>query len=204
MSIIVVSGLSTGVGKTTATAAIVAVLKARGRDVIPVKIARLQGTRAAAHAGDIGTIERLSGIRGLDLSGTPQPLTKVRELSAEGKTVVVEGSGGLSIPLLGHQTIADVAAELDAPLVVVSGMAEGAVSLAVQAVRFARLCGAEVAGVIGGKLPRDADLATRLKLVEVSNNTGAPFFGSLPDGIGSAEPEAFWQFIKTVTLPSNW
>ncbi|AZA11364.1 ATP-dependent dethiobiotin synthetase BioD [Corynebacterium gerontici] len=204
MNIIVVSGLSTGVGKTTAAAAIVSVLKARGRDVVPVKIARLQGIQAAADTGDIGTIERLSGIRGLDLSGTAHPLAKVRELAEEGKTVVVEGSGGLSIPLLRHQTIADVAAELEAPLVVVSGMAEGAVSLAVQAVRFARLCGAEVAGVIGGKLPVDADLATRLKLMEVSNKTGAPFFGSLPDGIGDSAPEEFWRYIKTVTLPSHW
>ncbi|AZA09347.1 AAA family ATPase [Corynebacterium pseudopelargi] len=204
MSIIVVSGLSTGVGKTTAAAAIVAVLKARGRDVVPVKVARLQGSLKDPAAGDIGTIERLTGIRGLDLSDDPHPLQKVRELVAEGKTVVVEGSGALSIPLLGNKTIADIAAELNAPLVVVSGMAQGAVSLAVQAVRFARMCGAEVVGVVGGKLPSDADLRTRLKLMEVSNSTGVDFFGSLPDGIGSSEPEAFWRYIKTVTLPPSW
>ncbi|GGG67560.1 AAA family ATPase [Corynebacterium pelargi] len=204
MGVIVVSGLSTGVGKTTAAAAIVAVLKARGRDVVPVKVARLQGSLKDPHAGDIGTIERLTGIRGLDLSDDPNPLQRVRELVAEGKTVVVEGSGALSIPLLANKTIADIAAELGAPLVVVSGMAEGAVSLAVQAVRFARMCGADVVGVVGGKLPSNADLRTRLKLMEVSNSTGVDFFGSLPDGIGASEPEAFWRYIKTVTLPPSW
>ena len=45
MGIVVVSGLASGVGKTTAAAAIVRVLQDRGREVIPVKVARLPSTR---------------------------------------------------------------------------------------------------------------------------------------------------------------
>lgn len=146
VGIVVVSGLASGVGKTTATAAIVKILQAKGRDVVPAKIARLQNLCASP---DIGTIEKLTGIRGEDFSQLDDPLVQVCHLSESGKTVVVEGSGGLSVALIGKKTIADIAAELDAPLVVVSGMNRGAVELAVNAVGFARACGANVAGLLG-------------------------------------------------------
>ena len=201
VGIVVVSGLASGVGKTTATAAIVKILQAIGRDVVPAKIARLQNLCASP---DIGTIEKLTGIRGEDFSQLDDPLVKVCHLSESGKTVVVEGSGGLSVALIGKKTIADIAAELDAPLVVVSGMNRGAVELAVNAVGFARACGANVAGLLGGKLPAGADLRTRLTLVEASRASGVPFIGSLNDGVGSLGCEPFAEALSTIFIPDEW
>ncbi len=201
VGIVVVSGLASGVGKTTATAAIVKILQAKGRDVVPAKIARLQNLRASP---DIGTIEKLTGIRGEDFSQLDDPLVQVCHLSESGKTVVVEGSGGLSVALIGKKTIADIAAELDAPLVVVSGMNRGAVELAVNAVGFARACGANVAGLLGGKLPAGADLRTRLTLVEASRASGVPFIGSLNDGVGSLGCEPFAEALSTIFIPDEW
>ncbi|MBG9274533.1 AAA family ATPase [Corynebacterium diphtheriae bv. mitis] len=201
VGIVVVSGLASGVGKTTATAAIVKILQAKGRDVVPAKIARLQNLCASP---DIGTIEKLTGIRGEDFSQLDDPLAQVRHLSESGKTVVVEGSGGLSVALIGKKTIADIAAELDAPLVVVSGMNRGAVELAVNAVGFARACGANVAGLLGGKLPAGADLRTRLTLVEASRASGVPFIGSLNDGVGSLGCEPFAEALSTIFIPDEW
>ncbi|WP_374071780.1 ATP-dependent dethiobiotin synthetase BioD [Corynebacterium belfantii] len=201
MGIVVVSGLASGVGKTTATAAIVKILQAKGRDVVPAKIARLQNLGASR---DIGTIEKLTGIRGEDFSQLDDPLAQVRHLSESGKTVVVEGSGGLSVALIGKKTIADIAAELDAPLVVVSGMNRGAVELAVNAVGFARACRANVAGLLGGKLPAGADLRTRLTLVEASRASGVPFIGSLNDGVGSLGCEPFAEALSTIFIPDEW
>lgn len=201
VGIVVVSGLASGVGKTTATAAIVKILQAKGRDVVPAKIARLQNLCASP---DIGTIEKLTGIRGEDFSQLDDPLVQVCHLSESGKTVVVEGSGGLSVALIGKKTIADIAAELDAPLVVVSGMNCGAVELAVNAVGFARACGANVAGLLGGKLPAGADLRTRLTLVEASRASGVPFIGSLNDGVGSLGCEPFAEALSTIFIPDEW
>ncbi|MHC9623237.1 ATP-dependent dethiobiotin synthetase BioD [Corynebacterium diphtheriae] len=201
VGIVVVSGLASGVGKTTATAAIVKILQAKGRDVVPAKIARLQNLCASP---DIGTIEKLTGIRGEDFSQLDDPLVQVCHLSESGKTVVVEGSGGLSVALIGKKTIADIAAELDAPLVVVSGMNRGAVELAVNAVGFARACGANVAGLLGGKLPAGADLRTRLTLVETSRASGVPFIGSLNDGVGSLGCEPFAEALSTIFIPDEW
>ncbi|MHC9555772.1 ATP-dependent dethiobiotin synthetase BioD [Corynebacterium diphtheriae] len=201
VGIVVVSGLASGVGKTTATAAIVKILQAKGRDVVPAKIARLQNLCASP---DIGTIEKLTGIRGEDFSQLDDPLVQVCHLSESGKTVVVEGSGGLSVALIGKKTIADMAAELDAPLVVVSGMNRGAVELAVNAVGFARACGANVAGLLGGKLPAGADLRTRLTLVEASRASGVPFIGSLNDGVGSLGCEPFAEALSTIFIPDEW
>lgn len=201
VGIVVVSGLASGVGKTTATAAIVKILQAKGRDVVPAKIARLQNLCASP---DIGTIEKLTGIRGEDFSQLDDPLVQVCHLSESGKTVVVEGSGGLSVALIGKKTIADIAAELDAPLVVVSGMNRGAVELAVNAVGFVRACGANVAGLLGGKLPAGADLRTRLTLVEASRASGVPFIGSLNDGVGSLGCEPFAEALSTIFIPDEW
>lgn len=201
VGIVVVSGLASGVGKTTATAAIVKILQAKGRDVVPAKIARLQNLCASP---DIGTIEKLTGIRGEDFSQLDDPLVQVCHLSESGKTVVVEGSGGLSVALIGKKTIADIAAELDAPLVVVSGMNRGAVELAVNAVGFARACGANVAGLLGGKLPAGADIRTRLTLVEASRASGVPFIGSLNDGVGSLGCEPFAEALSTIFIPDEW
>ncbi|AKK05873.1 Dethiobiotin synthetase [Corynebacterium mustelae] len=201
MGIIVVSGLASGVGKTTAAAAIVRVLQDRGRNVIPVKVARLQKPHVQM---DIGTIKKLTGISGVDFSDDPSPLDRIRDLVKNGRTVVVEGSGGLSVPLRGSATIAHIANRLDAPLVVVSGMDPGAVDLAVAAVRFAHSCGARVEGLLGGKLPAGADLRTRLRLMEVSKATGVPFLGSLNDGVGALGEEAFAQATRTIFLPEHW
>lgn len=200
MSIIVVSGLATGVGKTTATAALVHILHMRGRDVLPVKVARLGHTRSF----DVGTIEKLTGIIGADFSTETNPLAVVEELSARGKTVVVEGSGGLHVPLVKDATIAHIAAQLAAPMVVVSGMDPSAVSVATEAVQFAHACGAKVAGLIGGKLPDDADLRTRLILMQVARETNVPFLGSLRDGIGQLGKDAFAAATETIFLPQHW
>lgn len=201
MKIVVVSGLASGVGKTTAVAAIMRVLQRRGNEVVPVKVARLPQTQTTT---DISTLERLTGTKGLDFSAEEDPIQCVRELAETGVTVVVEGSGGLSVPLIEDRTIADIAAELEAPLVVVSGMAPGAVSLAVQAVRFARACGAKVEGLIGGKLPVNADLVTRLMLMKVSNATNVPFLGSIYEGVGDLSSEEFAHTTTTIMLPPNW
>lgn len=152
---------------------------------------------------DIGTIEKLTGVKGEDFSDDPDPIARVLELERQGKSVVVEGSGGVTVPLIGERTIADVAAELDAPLIVVSGMAPGAVELAKDAVRFARSRGANVVGLLGGKLPKGADLRTRLILMQVSEATGVPFIGSLNAGVGSMEPEEFASQIQTIFLPES-
>lgn len=199
--IIVVAGLSTDVGKTTAAAAIAKLLTSRGKEVVVVKVARLQQRRPV---GDMGTIEALTGVPGVDLSQEPDPIQAVRDLAAKGKTVVVEGSGGLRVPLIGERTIAHVAAELDAHLVVVSGMAPDSVELAVEAVEFARSCGADVAGILGGKLPRGADLRTRLILMEVSRATGVPFIGSIKEGAGELDNQLeFAQQLSTIHLPED-
>ncbi|MDO4928574.1 MAG: AAA family ATPase [Corynebacterium sp.] len=199
MGIIVVAGLGTGVGKTTATAAITHILQKSGRQVIPGKLRNFEGD-----VSDLKTIERLTGVPGEDFAASPDPLTRVKELSDAGNTVVIEGAGGISEPLLGVLTIADIAAELDAHLLVVSGHAKGALNLAVQAVRFARICGAQVSGVLGGALPSGADLQTRLRLMEVSKETKVPFLGSMQAGMEDLDRESFGQAAEHLMMAERW
>lgn len=198
MGIVVVAGLSPGVGKTTAAAAIASVLSARKRTVAACSLSWQE-----SHAA-LREIERLGDARGVKLSLADNPYASIQRLAQEYDSVVLEGGPGLSTPVVADDTLADVAAKLQAPMVVVSGNAPGAVTLAVQAVRFAHACGADVQGVVGGRLPRHADLETRLMLMEVSDYTGVPFLGSLPDGIGKLSCERFQALMATVALPHGW
>lgn len=199
MGIIVVAGLATGVGKTTVTAAITHILQAAQRPVVPGKLSKYSGDH-----DDLATIERLTGIAAENFAASKDPLARIRELDESGYTVVIEGAGGVSDPLLGVLTIADIAAELDAHLFVVSGNTKGSITLAVQAVRFARICGASVSGVIGAALPPDAGLQTRLRLIEVAKETKVPFWGSMQAGMEELSRADFARAAERMMVSERW
>ncbi len=115
MSCLLVSGTSTGVGKTVVTAALAAGAVAAGRTVAVCKPA--QTGVGPGEPGDLDEIERLCGVRGLELARYPDPLAPdtaarvaglpplrlgdvvaaVRGLDAD--RVLVEGAGGLLVGL---------------------------------------------------------------------------------------------------------
>jgi dethiobiotin synthetase len=51
--------------------------------------------------------------------------------------------------------------------------------------------GIRVLGLLGGSLPEDPDLATRLNVDELSAVTGVAFLGSIPEGAGALGTEEF-------------
>lgn len=209
MSIIVVTGTGPGVGKTITTAAIVSVLSEQGRKVIPVKPVQ---TGVSAHGtGDAATIQRLTGVRALEFVRYPGPLVpalaarragfppvgrakmvaQIRALDGPDRVVVVEGDGGLLVRLAGSLTIADIASDLGAPLIVVAPLGVGSLNAAELTVTAAHARGLHVQGLVGGSLSADPDLATRENLAELPWVTGVPMLGHLPERAGSLDPAAF-------------
>lgn len=211
MTVIVVSGTGTEVGKTVVTAAIASVFRAQARSVAVVKPA--QSGVAPGEAGDVDEVVRLAGaVSGVELTRFPEPLApataarragvgavRVREVveavekvAGEHDLVLVEGAGGLLVRLGDHgATLADVARLLGAPVLVVAPAGLGtlnATALTAEALRAREL---ELLGVVVGSWPAEPDLAARCNLADLPEAAGAPLLGAVPEGVGALEPARF-------------
>ncbi len=211
MTILLVTGTSTGVGKTVVTAALAAVAAESGRGVGVCKPA--QTGVAPGEAGDLVDIQRLSGIEKVsELARYPEPLAPdtaarrsglpeltlaqvvaaVRDLDTAGDLTLVEGAGGLLVGL-GERgfTLVDVARELQAPIVVVAAAGLGTLNHSALTVAALRTAGVECAGLIVGSWPSEPDLAAQCNLDDLPRVTGVDIVGSVPEGAGTYGRDRF-------------
>lgn len=206
--IVAVTGTNTDVGKTVATAAVASVLTRNGVDVVAAKPVQ---TGEAPGEGDASTVSRLAGIETFERWRYPEPLAPnlaarragmatptlqevadwVRGLDAPAKVVLVEGAGGLLVRLADDYTLADIAAEVSAPLIVVTSLGLGSLNLAELTCVQARARGLKVLGLIGGTMPEQPDLPTRLNVEEMPVVTGTALWGAIPAGAGTLNPPEF-------------
>ena len=181
---IVVTGTDTGVGKTFASAALC------DEHSTYVKAAQ------TGDDDDAGTVQSLSGATVHTLAHYPEPLSPERSAaragvpcitpreiadfagSIEGR-VVIEGAGGLLVNF-GGGTIADVAALLEAPLIVVARAGLGTLNHTALTVEAIRNRGLHLLGLVIGSWPAEPGLAERCNLDDLA--TIAPVLGKLPEG----------------------
>lgn len=104
---------------------------------------------------------------------------------------LVEGAGGLLVRLGTDLTILDLAAALDAPLVVVARAGLGTLSDTELTVRAIDASGLRCAGVVVGSWPFDPNLADRCNLEDLPRLTGVPVLGRVPYGAGGLTPDEF-------------
>jgi len=212
MSVLVVTGTSTDVGKTVATAALAAHALAAGRRVAVCKPAQ---TGVADDApGDLHEIRRLVGdaVRTVELARYPDPLAPdtaarrsgrrlldldevvavIRRLDAEHDLTLVEGAGGLLVRLGANGfTLADVAAALGAPAVIVAAAGLGTLNHTALTAAALRSAGVVCAGVVIGSWPAAPDLAARCNLEDLPDVAGAPILGAIPAGSGAVGAAEF-------------
>jgi dethiobiotin synthetase len=164
-----VTATGTGAGKTTLTAALAQALRAEGHDVAALKPIEtgVEGfpadARALAQACGHPELEsdprwyraraplspyaaQLEGERAIDLGAIARA---VRE-HATGRIALVEGAGGLLVPLDGRATIADLAVELALPILLVAPDRLGTLSEILTAMESADRRGLQVAAVVLG------------------------------------------------------
>lgn len=210
MSVLVVTGTDTGVGKTVVTAALAAAARAAGRSVAVVKPA--QTGVVPGEPGDLQEIERLSGVDDLhELARYPEPLapaTAARRAGRPGlsatavaesvrglgdrELVLVEGAGGLLVRFDDDgATLADVAALLGAPVVVVTRAGLGALNHAALTCGALAARGVECPGLVIGAWPVEPDLAECCNRQDFTAYTGRPVLGRVPDGAPRLAPEDF-------------
>jgi dethiobiotin synthetase len=190
---LLVTGTDTGVGKTYVTAALAAACAASGRRVAVLKAAQTgddddAGWIAARVPGiAVRTALRyeapVAPVVAARLEGAPQPslepiVAAARELRASADGILVEGSGGLLVPISERETFADLALALGLPLLIVARPGLGTLNHTALTVEVARARGIEVAGVVVCGTRADPDVAERTNLDELRRI--APLLGTLP------------------------
>ncbi|MFB6614943.1 dethiobiotin synthase [Streptomyces sp. NPDC085524] len=212
MSVLVVSGTGTEIGKTVVTSAIAAAGLAAGRSVAVLKPA--QTGVGPQEPGDAAEAVRLAGpaVTAMELARYPEPLAPdtaarraglatlspariaeaARELSLTHDLVLVEGAGGLLVRFdeAGH-TLADAARLLDAPVLVVAPAGLGTLNSTTLTAEALRARGLTGLGVVVGSWPAAPDLAARCNLADLPSSSSLPLLGAVPEGSGGLEPERF-------------
>ncbi|QNG18559.1 ATP-dependent dethiobiotin synthetase BioD [Rhodococcus triatomae] len=224
MSVLVVTGTSTDVGKTVVTAAIAAVALGRGSTVAVCKPA--QTGIAPGAPGDLAEVARLAGATTLtELVRYPDPLApdtaarragmpmltaedvvdRVRELEFGHDLVLVEGAGGVLVRLgFGGFTVLDLARELSAPVLVVAAAGLGTLNHSELTVRAVAEAGLDCLGLVLGSWPSQPDLAEQCNLEDLPRVTGVPVLGAVPAGAGGYDRGAFTAAASTwVDLPES-
>jgi dethiobiotin synthetase len=222
VSVLVVTGTGTGVGKTIVAAAIAALAVDRGWPVAVVKPAQT-GLRPG-EPGDLAQIGRLAGVSDLhEYARFPAPLSpaaaarhagsqpldlavaarRVAALAATRRLVVVEGAGGLLVRFDEEgATIADLAYELRAGVVVVASPELGTLNHTALTLEAIAHRGLHLAGVVVGCWPGEPDLAARSNLADLEMLAARPLAGVLPTGAGDLRPADFRAVARAGLSPA--
>lgn len=211
MSIVLVTGTGTDIGKTIGTAALAAALREEGRQVHVVK--PIQTGFPGPNGGDLDTVAELTGIDNLHgFERYPEPMApvaaaqragmrlpkateiaeKIKLIDGPNRVVFVEGAGGLLVRLGEDWALPELAALLPgSQMVVVTRLGLGCLNEAELTVEVARGRGVNVTALVGGSLPAETDPIIETNLEELPRITGVPLLGSVQAGAGTLGQQEF-------------
>ncbi|MEO9327641.1 dethiobiotin synthase [Gordonia aurantiaca] len=216
--VLAVTGTSTDVGKTVATAALAAAAIPAVAVCKPV-----QTGVAPGEPGDLAEVARLAGaVTTAECFRYPDPLAPdtaarragmpyaepsviVREIDRLATThdlTLVEGAGGVLVRLGESATLLDVGASVLSPgtadgVLVVVNPGLGALNHAELTVDAIRARGLRPAGLVIGSWPTEPDLAMRCNRDDLPRVTGVPVVGVLPAGAATPGPAEFRRLAPT-------
>jgi dethiobiotin synthetase len=221
-AVLVITGTDTGVGKTVVAAAIAALAADAGQRVAVVK--PVQTGVLDGEPGDMAEVVRLSGVSSChELARYTDPLAPataarraalptievrtaarvVDELSRTHDLVLVEGAGGLLVHLDGDGgTVADLAAGLHAPVLVVAAAGLGTLNATALTTEALRSRGLRCAGVVIGSWPAEPDLAASCNVADLPGYAQAPLLGALPAGAGELTRAQFLAVARRSLAPA--
>lgn len=212
MSVLLVTGTDTGVGKTWISCGVLRAARAVGLRVAARKPAEtgcdpdasgaLVGADAVALHAAAGAGEPVEAVCPIRL---PDPLApsfaarranvtidprdvvaSCRARAAEVDLLLVEGAGGLLVPIAGRYAFADLARELGARLLLVVGARLGAINHALLSLEAASARGIPVAGFVVNHFATVRDLATDTLADSLRELTDVPLLAEIGHGIDPA------------------
>jgi len=196
-----ITGTDTGVGKTAVTAALAAFLREKGLLTGVIKPfqtgTELDGLSDAEFVyGFLGEDFVLSEVspcrlriplspyRAALIEGVEIPLEDIiehtRDYISRNDVTLVEGAGGLCVPVTESYMMADLAADLDAPMVIVARPGLGTLNHTALSLEYARQRGARVLGVVINGFPEPADVASATNPAVLRDIFSVDILGVLP------------------------
>jgi dethiobiotin synthetase len=202
---ILITGTDTGVGKTVVTASLAALLrdvgyrvgvmkpvetgcKQRDGKLIPEDAVRLK--EASGSAEPIAAIcpyrlrEPLAPSIAAERAGVKIDvdylLNVYQEISTRHDITLVEGAGGLMVPLLPSYTYADFARVLNLPVIVVAANKLGAINHLLLTLEHAGCKGLTVLGYVLNRISNESSSAAETNREVLSGLTGFQCLGELP------------------------
>ena len=199
MSTLFVPGTDTGVGKTFVACALAAALRERGRRVAVMKPVEtgVVGTpedalRLREAAGDPAPLDEVCPYRlraplapsvAARLEGVTIDVERlamlVRRRSAEADVLLVEGAGGLLVPIIGRTTWLDFARDLGLPLLIVAANRLGTINHCALTARTAAAAGVQVRGFVLSQPEATIDPSVATNATEIAQLSGLRCLGTL-------------------------
>ncbi len=196
-----ITGTDTGVGKTEVTAGIARIWRREGRDFLVRKpvvtggdedIRRLAAA-AGVHPGDVTALrfsEPAAPPVAARLEGVELTLQQmITSTPASAATYLIEGVGGLLCPLTATETVADLVAALDLPLVIVARRSLGTLNHTLMTVEIARYRNLRVAGIVVCETSPVTTLAEQSNVEELRSRLTVPLLAVVPHRPGGYEDE---------------
>ncbi|MBE9503282.1 MAG: dethiobiotin synthase [Proteobacteria bacterium] len=201
MKSLFVTGTDTSVGKTVVAAAIASALKSRDIDVGVMKPLQSGGDE------DVNFLLKASGAKdelslvvpynfkdpiapslAARLESVPIDIEKIKDaysaLAARHDVVIVEGSGGIMVPIiekgLDSYLVSNLIVELSLPTVIVARAGLGTINHTLLTIDHAKKKGIDVAGVIINGYPDEPSLAEKHNAAMIENLSGIPVLSILP------------------------
>ncbi len=205
MTSLFITGTDTGIGKTLVGCGIAAALTAQGKRVGVLKPAetgcdRRDGAlypddalRLAAYAQSALPLETVCPYRfsppvapsvAAEQAGVtvrPDRIVEVfQSIAGQHEVTLVEGAGGLLVPLVGRYSFADLARDLGIPVLIVVGSKLGALNHTLLTLHCIETRGLPLAGYILNHPTRTADDAIKTNAATLAGLTDAPCRGIIP------------------------
>jgi dethiobiotin synthetase len=196
---LLVTGTDTGVGKTFVACAIAHALRERGRRVSVMKPIETgvdrepeDAVRLRDAAADTASLDTICPYRfRAPLAPTVAARAEnrrvdvarlvrlVRERAAGADVLLIEGAGGLLVPIDGSTTFADLAATCDLPILIVAANRLGTVNHAALTARVAVAAGLTVRGFVLSQPEARTDESGASNAEEIGRLTALPCLGVL-------------------------
>lgn len=194
---IFITATDTHVGKTITTFVLAALLKAKGEDVGVMKPVQCAGDDAAFLKKSLGLDDAMDVI---NPCFAPEPLSPHLAFQRHGKRVdvrrikkaysalrrrydhlLVEGAGGLLVPLRDDYNNADLALDLEAELIIVCRLGLGTINHTLLTIEAARCRGLKIKGIIFSDTdPRPKNLAAKTNPMQIERLSGVKVLGTIP------------------------
>lgn len=211
---IFITGTDTGVGKTVVAAALARLLHERGVNVGVMKPVTSGCREESGHlvSEDAELLAWGAGLAGVDSDVAPyllrQPIAPAEAASRDGVRinfriignafsqlasrydfVIVEGAGGLMVPLFEGFLVADLVTHLSLPLLVVARPDLGTVNHTLLTCFAAKNLGIMVSGVVINNFPERPGIAEETAPSLIASLAGVPLLGIFPHQEGTDSRE---------------